>query len=217
MTFRTITPEMLEPGGALGREIFFAPPPSSRDLPTVWLDLHVWDDHFQDCEGGAVPREFRTSSEGERYIKIGARQGVRLYTAEKVGTDRSHTAVVVNVASKAKHGLIVAPGKIDPGFSPERLVLVVFNQSRRSIRLRAGDKIASIGFANISEEAQLTQSQGHHNTALVDYEPARWQVLKTWLCTRDYGRLGFEVLKLILQAGLVLAIAWIGLKLGLRP
>ena len=83
-------------------------------MPDVWLDLHVSDDYYQHCrrrQSQQIP-----DKRGWREVyPPPATQGRSLLNSEVVGLDCSHTAVVVNVASKAKHGLIVAPGKLIQG------------------------------------------------------------------------------------------------------
>jgi hypothetical protein len=179
-----------------GYAIYFEPAPLSDDLPTVWLDLHVSAAYYHNCEDEMVRRPFLVSKNGDlRFIRIRPRSGVRLITQETVGLDCEHSAVVTNVASRAKHGVIVAPGKVDPGFKPRQLVLVVFNQSSRVIVLHEGDKIASIAFLMTTAECRPTASRGHANGALPDFELTRVQRLKNWLATRDYHEISYDFVK----------------------
>ena len=131
-----------------GFTVFISPKPTGDALPAVWVDLHVSDGYFQGTDDTTMRRSFRTcKSTGNKYIWIVPKSGIRLVTQEQVGCNKKHTGIVVNVASRAKHGLILAPGKVDPGFAPNPLVLVVFNQSSRRVRLWAGDKIACVAFS----------------------------------------------------------------------
>ena len=215
MGFLTIT------GGTLttsqpekGYSLYFEPSPPVETLPTVWLDLHVDGAYYHDCEDEKRRKPFLVRrATGQRFIRIGPRRGVRLHTKECIGLDCNHTAVVTNVASRAKHGLIVAPGKVDPGFKPHRLVLVVFNQSRRVIVLNEGEKIACIAFLATSSECVPTKSTGHANGILPDYEDTRLQRLKTWLFERDYHSIVYDFFKGVIY---VIVAAWILYLLGIR-
>ncbi len=217
MSFLAIRETDLSSGDAAsGYSIYFSPPSASAAYPTVWLDLHIGGDYYQVCEDDHTRREFGPPDHsGKPWVRIGPRRGVRLYTEERIGLDCRHTAVVTNVAGRAKHGLIVAPGKIDPGFNQNRLVLVVFNQSSRHCTLHVGDKIASIAFAETTEVCAPTPSRGHANGFLTDFENSAPRRFWNWAVSRDYQRLGFEVLKLTIAAGLALLAAWLGGFLGI--
>jgi hypothetical protein len=186
MPFRTISARSISSTEAsAGFEIFFSPAPDEACLPTVWLDLHICGDSYQNCEN-SVPHEFVEDTQNkERYLLLRPHRGVRLFTHEHVGVDRNHTAIVVNAASQAKHGLIVAPGKVDPGFRPNRLVLVVYNQSNRTIRLRSGAKVACIAFAHLQEPAKPTDSQGHSLAGLPQFAPGFFHRVRSWLSSSD--------------------------------
>ena len=133
MSFATVTNANLSSGDvSVGFEIYVDPPPPEDVLPTVWLDLHLSGTRFEKCENEKVWHEFKEGENDERYVKIKPGRALRIYTEESIGTSSNHTAVVVNVVSKSKVGLIIAPGKVDPGFRPQKLLLVVFNHSRRT-------------------------------------------------------------------------------------
>ena len=218
MSFLTLTTDNLSSNDAAkAYQIFVSPAPNSASLPSVWVDLHVAETYYQHTEDTTQRRTFTKSKTAtKKHIWIGAKRGVRLVTAERVGCDTKHTGIVMNVASRAKHGLIVAPGKIDPGFAPNRLVLVVFNQSSRRIQLWADDKIACVAFAQVEGECPATESHGHANGILKDFrEPWRQRVVG-WFSTRDYRGLAYDVLKLALAAGLALLVAWLTGYLGLK-
>lgn len=210
MPFMTITAtDLVSDDTSGGFAIYFAPRPPEDQLPTVWLDLHVADAYYQDCED-ETRREFLTpSAGGTKYIRLRPHKGVRLVTIEQIGLDCSHTAVVLNVAGKAKHGLIVAPGKIDPGFNPRPLVLVVYNQSDRIILLRGGDKIACVAFAQISTTSKPTTSKGHADGVFPDFEVHAWRRVVKWVVGRDYVALAYDVLKIAIGAAVALLGAWL--------
>lgn len=217
MSFMTITETDLTSHDASGGfAIYFAPRPASDQLPTVWLDLHVSDEYYQECENERR-RKFRTdSSNGTRYVRLRPHKGVRLITVENVGLDCNHTGVVVNVAGKAKHGLIVAPGKIDPGFNPRPLVLVVYNQSDRTILLRGGDKIACVAFAKFVGPAKPTMSKGHVHDAFPDFELPAWRRAVNSVRSWDYLGFGYDVLKIVIGAALAFLGAWLVWRFKLK-
>lgn len=217
MSFRAIQLADLTHGNAAGGYIiYFSPLPVEVQYPTIWLDLHIAGEYYHVCEDESTRREFKGDHSGRKYVRIGPREGVRLYTEERIGLDNSHTAVVTNIASRAKHGLIVAPGKIDPGFNPARLILVVFNQSGRACNLYVGDKIASIAFAQTSEVCAPTGSTGHATGNMSDFETRRWQRMSRWLASRDYSKFFGDILRMLLVAGLALLGAWLTGYLGIR-
>ena len=209
MAFLTLTQDQLScDNAAKGYAIYFAPPPKKGELPTVWLDLHAAGDYYQECED-EVRRKFEPADSGKgRHIRIAPHRGVRIITLEHVGLDCNHVGLVVNVASRAKHGLIVAPGKIDPGFNPRPLVLVVYNQSERAIFLHEGDKIASVAFAKISAPAIPSLSKGHANGDYPDFEPRIAQRFKRWIAGLNYDRILYDLLVPLLSA---LLGAWLGI------
>lgn len=133
------------------------------------------------------------------------RKAVRLLTEEIIGVNHQHTAIFTNIASRAKHGLVVTPGKIDPGYCPTRLLLVVSNQSTRTIRLYAGEKIAAIAFAKIENAAKPSQSSGHaYSHAYPDYEIGKWTELWEWIQYRDHTS---DMLKYFILPGILIAIS----------
>jgi dUTPase len=210
MPFMTITGvDITSHDASAGFAIYFSPCPPSDELPAVWLDLHVADEYYQDCEDDTRRKFLTDAATGSRYIRLRPHKGIRLVTTEHIGLDCNHTAVVVNVAGKAKHGLIVAPGKIDPGFHPRQLVLVVYNQSDRTILLRGGDKIACVAFARLSTTSKATTSRGHANGTLPDFEVPRWRRVANWLANRDYTGLAYDVLKIAIGAAIALFGAWL--------
>ncbi|MBI2266246.1 MAG: hypothetical protein HYU64_13940 [Armatimonadetes bacterium] len=209
-----ITDGFLSNGDAgKGYRIYFDPPPPKDLLPTVWLDFHISGDYYQLCEDDSTKRQFSVCPRtGKKFVRVPPRRGVRLYTDEKIGTDAQHMGIVANVAGKAKHGIIVAPGKIDPGFLPSRLVLVIFNQSSSSVILNVGDKIAAVAFAQLPGECKPTDSKGHANGQLPAYDARLWSKLWTWISSQNYSSLGYDVLKLVITV----VGAWLLVQLGLR-
>lgn len=201
MAFLTLTADLLTcDNAATGYAIYFSPSPPTATLPTVWLDLHATGDYYQECENERRLKFKPADASGRRYIRIGPQKGIRLITAEQVGLDCLHIGVVVNVASRAKHGLIVAPGKIDPGFNPHPLVLVVYNQSERTILLHEGDKIACVAFAELSEPARASLSKGHADGDYPDFEQALFQRFVKWFTARNYDRMFYGFLVPLLSA-----------------
>lgn len=217
MTLITLTPQVLTSGPeAAGYALYFSPAPAEESFPTVWLDLHLGGTGYSECEDENRVRPFQVR-QSEQVVRIRPRRGVRLVTAERVGVDTRHSAIVLNVASRAKHGLIVAPGKVDPGFNPKPLVLVVFNQSNRVIQLRWGEKIATLAFLRLSEESRATTSVGHAQSPPgEDFEPTAGFRIRAWLRNRDYYALGFEAVKLLFWAVATLALWYFSKQIGLR-
>jgi dUTPase len=217
VSFRAIQQADLTHGNAAGGYIiYFSPLPAEATYPTIWLDLHIAGDYYHACEDDNTKRHFKQDHASKKYLRLRPREGVRLYTEERIGLDNNHTAVVTNIASRAKHGLIVAPGKIDPGFNPARLVLVVFNQSGRACKLYAGDKIASIAFAQTSAVCAATASPGHANGGTPDFETPRRRRFVTWLAAVDYAKFSGDALRMLMAAGLALLAAWFGGYLGIK-
>lgn len=207
MTFLAIKANDLSSSNqSTGFKIYFSPLPNDVAYPTAWLDLHIGDDYYQDCEDDRVKKPFRSADgNGRKYVKIGPRKGIRLYTAESIGLNCDYTAVVTNTAGRAKSGLIVAPGKIDPGFSPRPLVLVVFNQAKRHQFLYAGDKIASVAFASLTESCQPTTSHGHIEGFISDFDLPLWDKIRARLSSFLYRDHGNSIAFLIISALLLLA------------
>ncbi len=196
-------------------KVHFSPPPADSELPAVWLDLHIAGDYYHLCEDDSIKRRFKEGRDGAQpYVKLPPKKGIRLYTIELVGTDCQHVAVVTNIASKAKHGIILAPGKIDPGFPQKQLVLVVFNQSNSNVILHVGDKIAALAFAGVDEKCEATKSKGHVEGELADYDSGTMAAIKNWLASRDYAQVCFDLLKLIVATTLTLIGAWICFRNG---
>ena len=218
MSFIVVTSNFISSGDAgKGYSVYFHPSPPAELLPSVWLDLHIAGDYYQLCEDDLKKRKFQRSHDSDKaFVRVPPKRGVRLYTQELIGTDTQHMGVVTNVASKAKLGIILAPGKIDPGFLPNRLVLVIFNQSNSSVILNVGDKIAAIAFAQISGECKPTESHGHANGQLTAYEASKLQKIRNWLTSRNYAGLSYDVFKMLLAAGLALFGAWLLGYLGLK-
>lgn len=203
--FRTVYPEDLAPGSGSG--VIFSPPPAAETLRTVWLDLHVSERGYQNCRNDIL-RPF-LQGKGFRYVRIRPGRAIRVFTAEDVGVDQNHVAIITNVASQARHGLILATGKVDPGFRGNPLLLVVYNQSNLAVDLKVGAKIASVAFARCDREARATASGGHGLPApLPDYAPSRLTSFKAWWAEQVYPNLGSTLLRLVstLIAGLIGAL-----------
>jgi deoxycytidine triphosphate deaminase len=211
MSFITIASGTLttaNPGGK-GFPIYFAPLRKDNEdmLPTTWLDLHIGGKDYQECEKDEITRKFNKiaikekGGEVKRYVTISPRKAVRLWTEEVIGTDERHTAIFTNIASRAKHGLLVTPGKMDPGWCPTPLLLVVSNQSARPIRLYVGEKIAAIAFAKIDADAKPSKSIGNAcGDAYPDYEIGKVERLSDWLEYRDYR---YDLIKYLLFPALI--------------
>lgn len=208
--FLTLRHDDLHDGDAAhGYEIYFSPKPDAAEFPTVWLDLHVGGDHYQNTGDDDRARAFDTSSSGRQRLRIRPHRSVRVTTCEHVGLSTRRTAIVMNVASRAKHGLIVAPGKIDPGFNPAPLVLVIYNQSPRVITLQAGDKVACLAIAELSESAIATKSIGHALQSVgSDFEPRLVTRFSKTFQDLDYAALPAATMRYFLAPITVLALAY---------
>lgn len=194
MSFATVTNANLSSGDvSVGFDIYVDPPPPEDVLPTVWLDLHLSGTRFEKCENEKVWHEFKEGENDEHYVKIKPGRALRIYTEKSIGTSSNHTAVVVNVVGKSKFGLIIAPGKVDPGFRPQKLLLVVFNHSRRTYILKAGDVIASIAFSELPTEAKNTLSHGYDKSSS-HYEPTWIEKLRDWFSGVDLPKIIATVL-----------------------
>ena len=151
-------------------EIFFSPIPqhtkavqSAGGLPEAWLDLHVSGEYYEVCGKDRRHAFLRGQDlEGKErvYVSIPAGASYRFKTAEVIGTHADFTAIFTNVAGIAVRGLAVAAGRIDPGFGPDELALVVTNLSRRAIDLHSGDKIATVCFFRTSEPCRPREAGG---------------------------------------------------------
>jgi len=185
-------------------KVFFSPPPSLKynEYPTVWLDLHLSDDGYEIC-GEDKKLRFKTRN-GESIISICPGRSLRFRTVETIGIQNFVTGIVVNVAGMAVKGLTVAPGKVDPGFNPSQLVLVVSNLSKRSIDLKQGDKIASVAFAQTGECAP-TKSRGWADRKIEGYSRSSWDRFKDRMQGIDI----FDILKTLFIAALVTAFAFL--------
>ncbi|MFZ5631550.1 MAG: dCTP deaminase domain-containing protein [Bacillota bacterium] len=183
-------------------KIFFSPLPSSKDneFPTVWVDLHLSGDGYEIC-GKDKKLKFEKSN-GDFFVSIRPGCSLRFITLEKVGVKNNITGIVVNSAGIAVRGLSVAPGKVDPGFSPNRLTLVVTNQSKKSIDLKAGDKIASVGFIQTSGQCAPSKSPGWALRKIEGYSKSNFDKFKERIRNLD----AFELVKSLLMAAAGAAI-----------
>jgi deoxycytidine triphosphate deaminase len=158
------------------------------------------DDGYEIC-GEDKKLRFKTRN-GESIISICPGRSLRFRTVETIGIQNFVTGIVVNVAGMAVKGLTVAPGKVDPGFNPSQLVLVVSNLSKRSIDLREGDKIAAIAFAQTGKCAP-TKSRGWADRKIEGYSRSSWDRFKDRMQGIDI----FDILKNLFVAALGAAIA----------
>jgi len=111
-----------------------------------------------------------------------------------IGIKEDVVGLVVNSASRAIKGLSVAPGKIDPGFNPNHLTLVMTNLSKRSIDLKAGhngDKIAAISFFDVTEKCIPTKSTGWGDKPLPqdDYTRTKREMIRDKIVNTDYTQI----------------------------
>ena len=208
--FLTLQYQDLHDGEAsIGYEVYFSPKPDSSNFPTVWLDLHVGGDHYQETGEAERARAFDRGHDGRPTIRIRPHRSVRVTTLERIGLSTRRTAIVMNVASRAKHGLIVAPGKIDPGFNPARLVLVIYNQSSRVIRIQPGDKVACLAVGELSIPARATSSIGHALTSAgSDFEPRVGTRLARFLRDLDYAAVPGAVARYMIAPIIVIVAAY---------
>ena len=220
MTLRTLRAGDVASGSqSAGFALYVDPAIPAASLPTVWVDLHIGGGGWQYCEEHDRWRPFKPDVEKRSYTVLRPGRGVRLTTEERIGTDAHHSAIVVNVASQASRGLIVAAGKVDPGFNPAPLGVVVYNQSRLPLRVHQGDKIAALAFAVLDGAARATQSVGygsaHAPSATGDL---RWnQRASSWLSRRNWGSVISKAFEIVLAAALSLLVIWIAYTHGWKP
>lgn len=183
-------------------KIFFSPLPSLKihEYPALWLDLHLSGDGYEIC-GEDKKLKFKRHN-GILVISIRPGGSLRFKTVETIGIQNVVTGIVVNVAGMAVRGLSVAPGKVDPGFKPSQLILVVTYLSKRSIDLREGDKIAAISFAQTGECAP-TKSRGWADRKIEGYSRSSWDRFKDRMQGIDI----LDILKNLFVAALGAAIA----------
>jgi dUTPase len=199
LTFKTIRQD--EHDGLLRTNnyvIHFSPAPPRESLPAVWLDLHVDGATFQVC-GDDVPRPL-TESNGGKAIKVKPYQSVRVRTKERVGVNDQHTAFVSNVRSMAIRGLVLAPGKIDPGFSPNPLVLVIHNQTSRAQLIKIGEKVAAVAFAVVDPPAVSSNAGPAVPEDKFDYAPTLRQRSALWFRDQISPNVGSALLRMLGQA-----------------
>jgi hypothetical protein len=135
-----------------GKVVLLSPLPTDwASTPSPWFDLHVAEggpgDWYELC-GDRKRRAFKEDNRG-KYVPVPIGHAVRLFTREKVAVPVCFTGLVANTYSLAARGLLVTPGKVDPGFGPMELSLVIANHSTRSLKLRAGEKVICIGFVEV--------------------------------------------------------------------
>lgn len=186
-------------------QIFYSPLPQIIDsnYPTIWLDLHVSEEGYEIC-GEDKKLEFKRSGKGQT-VSIPPRFSVRFTTQEKIGISSSLSAIVVNSAGNAVKGLFIAPGKIDPGFSPNKLTLVVTNNSRKAIYIKGGAKIATIAFVVTSLECTATRSIGWAERKIdFQYSPGRVERIINYLGSFDYKKIIGELIMVILTTLIIL-------------
>lgn len=164
--------------------IFLSPKPAEGEVeyPSVWFDLHLSDDDGYEICGIDRRLKFHCR-DGECIFSVRPGASVRLITREAIGVKNDTTGVVVNSASKAVRGLSVAPGKVDPGFGPNKIVLVMTNHTRRAMDLRAGDKIAAIAFGLTCKECMPTRSAGWAYRKLNGYSAPWKERFEAWFRT----------------------------------
>ena len=157
-----------------GKGVFIGPRPKLNlsDYPAIWFDIHLASTGYEIC-GQDKFHKFVVSKAGT-IVKIRPGQSLRFSTLERIGIKNDTTALVVNCASMAIRGLFIAPGKIDPGFGANRLTIVVTNLSKRSIDLKAGEKVASIAFASASNACVQTKSTGWADKKIQGYSDTFW-------------------------------------------
>lgn len=164
-------------------KVFFSELHAIKDehFPAVWLDLHLSGEYYEIC-GKEAKINFKDNNDF-KYISISRGFSLRFKTIERIGIKRDVTGIVVNTSSRAVKGLSVDPGKVDPGFEPAQLTIVITNQSRRAIDLKVGDKIAAIAFAQVTEECVQNKEKGWANKTPPkdDYSKTFWNRIQDWL------------------------------------
>ena len=198
MSFKTIKPEDHAELTHNTNCIVIDPPPPVSDLPALWLDLHVAESKYQVC-GDDIPRELLKRPDGTKAIRIKAHRSVRIRTKERIGIDVGHTGLVTNVRSMAVRGLILAPGKIDPGFSPNPLVLIVHNQTNRDQDIVVDQKVAAIAFAETDSDAKECNARPAVYDDNLSYAPTRYERIAGWMGDHMSPHLGKSILGFLAQ------------------
>ncbi len=196
-------------------KVFISPMPSIKqnEYPTIWIDLHLAGDSYEIC-GKDIKHNFKKNNES-LIISIRSGRSLRLKTTEKIGIGRGLTGIVVNNAGLAVRGLFLAPGKVDPGYRPSELTLVVTNHARRSIDLKAGDKIATIAFAQASAECAPTKSSGWANRKIDGYTLSTCERIRDRLRNIDIFDTAMTLLIGAIGAALALIVKFFLDKMGL--
>jgi len=187
-------------------KIFFSPLPQIPDTsyPILWLDLHISNEGYEIC-GKDKQQEFKQN--GNSKISIHPGWSIRFKTKEKIGIANNITAIVMNSAGNAVKGLFIAPGKIDPGFRPNKLTLVVTNNSRRSIYLKSDDKIATIAFGFTSLNCAPTDSIGWADRRInYHYTDGLSERFKNRVLSIDFGKHIGEIILVIITVFITLVI-----------
>jgi hypothetical protein len=193
--------------------IYFHPPPSEAGLPQVWLDLHAADASYQVC---GQDRDLHPKPQGEdKIIVIPGRASVRIRTVEAVGTDRQHIAILSNIRSLAFGGLLMAPGKIDTGFPPRQLYLVIHNSTSRAQAVKVGQKVAAIAFLTTTLPSGAVDPKDVVPNDYVRYAPTRLNRLKGFWEAQLAPNLGVFILRLVARLVVIGLAAYIGGKVVL--
>ncbi len=146
-----------------GNRVFLSPlPVDDLASPIPWFDLHVaeggTEDYYEVC-GDPRHRPFLEDSHG-RFVPVSPGRAVRLFTREVIGVPTGLTGIVANTYRFATRGLVIPIGKVDPGFGPAELSLIVANHSTHALKVRAGEKAICLGFAEVKGTCLPTHSPG---------------------------------------------------------
>lgn len=183
-------------------KIFFSPLPKleEAEFPTVWLDLHISGEWYEVC-GKDSKRKFKKIDE-EFYVSIPPNRSYRFILSETIGIANDITGLIVNTSSMAVRGLSVAPGKIDPGFRPNKINVVVVNHSKRPLDIKAGDKIATIAFAKTDQRCVPVDSCGWGNRKIENYSKSLYKRILIKINNTDY----FELVKTLIMGAIGAAV-----------
>lgn len=160
--------------------VFVDRPIEFPDGPGVF-ELHVGDVYFQ--PGDATRRELPASG-----FRLGPGAAVVVETSEKIRVPRNMAGVVLGKGSLIFKGLIISPGKVDPGFSGV-LLIAILNAGHQGYLLKRGAPLCNCMFLHSEADSHISKN----NPQPVQPHTLPWHGrLKGWV-TRNKGWLALVV------------------------